>query len=233
MMRADSTAPTATPVTALAPSHLVTLNALSPLLLSELHDTADGVTACPACAVAADLPAEAWPDELCPYHLGGAATPRLPRRCLAVLIGPRYAGKSTYAQVRWPREVLSPDRYRQRLDVGERSATAAIMTLLHAQMQARLAAGLTTVMDATNVSAAKRRPLLAVAATHQVPAVAIVVDTPLPVCLERARRAARYPGSRQVPERVVQAQHSHMLASVPLLRREGFAAVHRVGQGWS
>jgi predicted kinase len=150
---------------------------------------------------------------------------------LVVLIGVAGAGKSTIAK-RWrPSQVLSLDAYRALVsdDETDQDATADAVRVLHTVLAARLRRGLMTVVDATNVEATARRPLLDLATAHGVPAVAVVVDTPL--SLARARNATR-PGprgntrwGRRVPAAVITEQHRQLRASIPRLREEGFADV--------
>jgi predicted kinase len=150
---------------------------------------------------------------------------------LVVLIGVAGAGKSSLAAQWRPSQVLSLDAYRELVsdDETDQDATADAVRLLHAVLDARLGRGLTTVVDATNVEAAARRPLLDLAAAHGMPAVAVVVDTPL--ALAQARNVTR-PGprgsarwGRRVPATVIAEQHRQFCASVPRLREEGFTEV--------
>ncbi len=80
-----------------------------------------------------------------------------------------------------------------------------------------------TVVDATSVREADRAPLLALARTSGVPAVAIVFDLPLDMCLERnrSRRVGR------VPDRVVREQFEDLQDGLRRLE-EGFGVVHRL-----
>src|SRR4029077_1173227 len=94
---------------------------------------------------------------------------------------------------------------------------------LHRQLDKRLAAGRTTVVDATNVTPFARRGLLRRAAAHGVPAIALVLDLDPAVVL--ARNGAR--AGRVVPEPAVRRQLADLGASMRegLLEAEGFAAV--------
>jgi predicted kinase len=89
-----------------------------------------------------------------------------------------------------------------------------------------MAGGLTTVVDATNVTSYARRSLVRRAAAHRLPAVALVLD--LAPALVLARNATR-PG-RIVPEAAVRRQLADLARS---LRRgeldgDGFAVVHHL-----
>lgn len=158
-------------------------------------------------------------------------SPMTAEPALVVLIGVAGAGKSTIAK-RWrPSQVLSLDAYRELVadDETDQDATADAVRVLHAVLAARLRRGLMTVVDATNVEATARRPLLDLAAASGMPAVAVVVDTPLG--LARNRNATR-PGPRQnarwgrrVPVAVVEKQYRQLRESIPYLREEGFTDV--------
>ncbi|MGW0664552.1 AAA family ATPase [Streptodolium elevatio] len=143
---------------------------------------------------------------------------------LFTLIGPAGAGKSRVAAV-FPRGWrLSLDACRQRVadNAGDQDATADAVAVFDAVLDARLTRGLPTVVDATNVEPAVRARLATRAYAHYMPAVAIVVRTPLDVCLERQR--LRLP-HRKVPQRVVTAQHAKV-PTAEQLRAEGFDAVY-------
>ncbi|MGW0607789.1 AAA family ATPase [Streptomyces sp. NPDC002640] len=145
----------------------------------------------------------------------------IPDPALVVLIGAAGAGKSTWAST-WPdTQVLELDRFRALVsdDAGCQEATADAAFALQAVLEARLARGKTTVVDATNTDATVRTELITAARRHGVPAVALLVPTPTSVCIER--QTGR-PASRRVPEQAVLAQHAAMVAAFPHLRDEGF-----------
>jgi len=76
-----------------------------------------------------------------------------------------------------------------------------------------------TVVDATNVTASARQPLIAAAKRHNMPVIAVMVATPAPVCVERQRPR---PANRTVPADTVIKQHKTMVHSHPHLKAEGF-----------
>ncbi|MBL7497232.1 AAA family ATPase [Frankia sp. CNm7] len=150
---------------------------------------------------------------------------RVPALSLVVLVGVAGSGKSTFAARHFrPTQVVSSDGCRALVadDPRDQSATGAAFEVAHLVTRHRLANGLLTVLDATSVEPAARRPLLELAREHDVPAVAIVLDLPEELC---ARRAAERP-DRAVAAAVVHRQHMELRAGLHGLRAEGFAAVH-------
>ena len=150
----------------------------------------------------------------------------LPEPSLVVLIGAAGAGKSTLAaRLFSPGDVLSSDAFRGLVagNEADQGATRTAFAILHRELARRLAAGRTTVIDATNVTAFARRGLVRRAAAAGVPAVAVVLA--LPTTLVLARNATR-PG-RIVPEAAVRRQMDDLDRSLRRgLDTEGFAAIH-------
>ncbi len=150
--------------------------------------------------------------------------PDLPENGLVVLIGASGSGKSTLART-WPAsQVLSLDALRGTVsdDPGDQGATGDAADVLKLILERRMARKLNTVIDATNVEQSVRVELVMAAKRHGMPTVAVMVATPLPVCLERQ---GPRPASRRVPEDVVRAQHQAMVASHQRLAVEGFNTV--------
>jgi protein phosphatase len=153
----------------------------------------------------------------------------LPDPALVVLVGAAGAGKSTFAARHFlPGEVLSSDAFRERIsgDAADQRATTAAFAALHRELGRRLERGRLTVVDATNVTRRARRALLAIAADHGVPAVAVVLEPPAETVF--ARNAARL--GRVVPDAAVRSQLRELEATlVPGgLEAEGFTLVVRL-----
>jgi len=151
-------------------------------------------------------------------------TIKVPELCLVVLVGVTGSGKSTFAARHFrPTEVLSSDFFRGLVgdDENDQSVTAAAFEALHVVAAKRLAIGRLTVIDATNVQPDARRPLVTLAREQHVLPVAIVLDIPEKICIER--NAAR--ADRSFGPGVVTRQHGMLARSVRQLEREGFRRV--------
>jgi protein phosphatase len=149
----------------------------------------------------------------------------VPELSLVVLVGVTGSGKSTFARTHFkPTEVLSSDFCRGLVcdDDNDQAATKDAFEVLHFIAGKRLAVGRLTVVDATNVQPEARKELIALARAHDVLPVAIVLDVPESVCVER--NAAR--SDRGFGKHVVARQHQQLRRSLRGLRREGFRTVH-------
>lgn len=149
----------------------------------------------------------------------------IPALSLVVLIGASGSGKSTFAARHFGAfETLSSDFCRGLVsnDVNAQEATAAAFDVLHHIAGKRLDAGLLTVVDATNVQQAARKSLIDLARAHDVLPVAIVLDVPEQVCLDRNTARA----DRDLAAHVVRRQRDQLRRSLRGLGREGFRTVH-------
>ena len=157
---------------------------------------------------------------------GARTTPiAIPDLSLVVLVGVSGSGKSTFAARHFgPFETLSSDFFRGLVsnDVNSQDATKAAFDALHHVAGLRLDAGLLTVVDATNVQPAARRALVELARAHDVLPVAVVLDLPEQVCLDR--NAART--DRDFGAHVIRRQRDQLRRSLRGLNREGFRGVH-------
>ncbi|MEU6295195.1 polynucleotide kinase-phosphatase [Streptomyces erythrochromogenes] len=145
---------------------------------------------------------------------------------LVVLIGATGSGKSTFARKHFkPTEVISSDYCRGLVcdDENDQSVSRDAFDVLHYIAGKRLAAGRLTVVDATSVQADARRQLVALAREHDVLPIAIVLDMPEQVCVER--NAAR-PDRAGLPRAVIQRHRRDLRRSLRGLEREGFRKVH-------
>ncbi len=154
----------------------------------------------------------------------------LPEPSLVVLIGTTGSGKSTFARTHFrATEILSSDFFRGMVadDETDQSASDAAFELLHLAADRRLAIGRLTVIDATNVTARARSPLLDAARRHGVPAVAIVLDVPRRISLERNRNRP----DRQGLEQILARHHDALRGSISGLAAEGFERIWVVAAG--
>jgi len=149
----------------------------------------------------------------------------VPELALVVLVGISGSGKSTFARTHFrPTQVLSSDVCRGLVadDENDQSATPAAFDVLHHIASARLRAGRLTVVDATNVKREDRAHLVRLAREHDVLPVAIVLDVPEGVALERnAARADRTFGAG-----VIRRQATDLRRGMRGLVKEGFRKVH-------
>ncbi|MGA4846512.1 AAA family ATPase [Streptomyces sp. G5(2025)] len=144
-----------------------------------------------------------------------------PSPVLIVLLGASGSGKSTTAASWPPESVLELDTFLELIadEVPAPEATEEAVHALGSVVERRLARRLTTVVDADHTEAAVRSRLLTLAERYDVPAVALVMTTPLQLCLDRN---ARRPAHLRLPKDVVRAQHARALDATPTLRAEGF-----------
>lgn len=149
----------------------------------------------------------------------------IPEPSLVLLIGASGSGKSTFAKEHFrPTEIVSSDRCRALISDNEddQTVTPEAFELLHLIVSRRLRKGRLTVVDATNVQARSRHPLLAFAREYNIPAVALVFDVPEAICLSNNRKRLQ----RVVPAHVIATQLRDLRLSLPELEKEGFVAIH-------
>ena len=155
------------------------------------------------------------------------STLAIPDLSLVVLVGASGSGKSTFAARHFgPFEVLSSDFCRGLVsnDITSQAATSAAFDVLQHIAGKRLEAGLLTVVDATNVQPDARRSLVALAREHDVLPVAVVLDLPERLCMERDAQRQ----DRQLGERVIRRQSQQLHRGLRGLAREGFRTIHRL-----
>lgn len=149
----------------------------------------------------------------------------IPQTCLVVLIGVSGSGKSAFAAQHFgPYETLSSDRFRGMVgnDEGDQAATKDAFDALQHVAGIRLARGLLTVIDATSVQPESRRRLVGLAKAHDVLPVAVVLDVPEAVAIERNARRT----DREIAPSVVKRQSDQLRRGLRGLGREGFRRVH-------
>jgi protein phosphatase len=149
----------------------------------------------------------------------------IPDMALVVLVGASGSGKSTFAARHFaPTQVLSSDFFRGLVsdDANNQTVSRDAFDALRYVAGKRLARGLITVIDATNVQRSARADLLTLAREHHVLPVAIVLDLPEAVCVRRNESRA----DRDFAATVIQRHRSDLRRSLRFLEREGFRRVH-------
>jgi protein phosphatase len=149
----------------------------------------------------------------------------VPESALVVLVGISGSGKSSFAAKHFRRtQVLTSDACRGMVadDENDQAATPAAFDVLHYIAATRLRAGRLTVVDATNVKREDRAKLVQLARDHDVLPVAIVLDVPEGLAIER--NAART--DRDMNAGVIRRQRADLRRGLRGLSREGFRKVH-------
>jgi protein phosphatase len=149
----------------------------------------------------------------------------IPRRSLVLLVGPSGSGKSTFARAHFtPYQIVESDRCRGMVcdDEADQGATQAAFDLLHFLVEKRLEFGKLTVVDATNVDARSRKPLLVLAREHRFPFLAVVFDIDEDVAL---RHNALRP-DRRVPAEAIRHHYQELQGARKEIAREGFSRVY-------
>ena len=144
----------------------------------------------------------------------------IPELSLVVLIGASGSGKSTFAKERFlPTEVISSDFCRGLVtdDENSQSANADAFDVLNYITAKRLQLGRLTVIDATNVQESARKSLVKLARDNHVLPVAIVLDMPENLCLQRNRDRT----DRNIPDHVIRNHVMQLKRSLKSLKREG------------
>lgn len=148
----------------------------------------------------------------------------IPEFALVVLVGASGSGKSTFARSHFlPTEVISSDFCRGLVSDNEndQSASDDAFAVLHYIAAKRLQRMKLAVIDATNVQSEARKPLIALARKYHALPVAIVLDIPDRISIERnAQRPDRDFGAH-----VIRRQRGDLKRSLRNLQREGFRRV--------
>ena len=156
------------------------------------------------------------------------ATVQIPEFSMVMMAGPSGSGKSTLAgRLFQPTEILSSDTFRAMVadDPNEQSASREAFLLLHTALEARLRNRRLTVVDATNLEAEHRKRMMEIARENDAHIVAILMDIPIALCMERNLQ----PGGRNISDGRMRRQHGLMRRSRRGLRKEGFRQTITIG----
>ena len=149
----------------------------------------------------------------------------IPEFSLVAMVGATSSGKSSFAQKHFlPTEILSSDYFRKMISDNEndQSVTSDAFDLLYYVAEKRLNLMKTTVIDATNLQSSARRRVLDLAKEQNVHSVAIVLNLPEKILMER--NAAR--PDRGYPARVIKKHVTDLRQSIHKLKKEGFRFVY-------
>ncbi len=150
----------------------------------------------------------------------------IPELSLVMLVGPSGSGKSTFAEQYFkPTEVISSDFCRALVsdDPSNQACTSDAFEVLHYIVTKRLQAGKLTVIDATNVQPEARKSLIQLARKYHVLPVAIVLNVPCEVCIERNLGRS----DRSIGKHAIRKQHRSLQRSLrSLKKKEGITQVY-------
>lgn len=156
------------------------------------------------------------------------STDPLPDPAVVVLVGAAGSGKSVWATSRYrATEIVSSDALRAVVGSGpaDLDASRDAFALLEQIVAARIARGLTTVVDTLGLDADRRQAYLAQARAAGLPAALVIMDTTPAVC--RERNAGR---DRPVPAAVLAAQLRKVSQSAAEFEVEGWDRLIRVSR---
>ncbi|MDX2305894.1 MAG: polynucleotide kinase-phosphatase [Microscillaceae bacterium] len=150
---------------------------------------------------------------------------RIPELALVTLVGVSSSGKSTFAGRHFlSTEIISSDLCRALVSDEENNmeATQDAFDLVHYLIAKRLKRGRLTVVDATNVQAESRKPLVQLAQQYHCIPIAIVFHLPESLLKERHQNRP----DRNFADYVLFNQSRDLKRSLKMLKKEGFRQVY-------
>lgn len=148
---------------------------------------------------------------------------RIPSDALVITVGAPASGKSTWARENFrPEQVVSSDHLRGVVGQSptDQRASKDMFKILDLIVAARLQRGLLTVIDSTHVEARRRDPVIALAAKHGRPVVAVVFEVGVGVLIDRNRER-----EHPVPQRVIRTMAAQVTEVRAGLTDEGVGVV--------
>jgi protein phosphatase len=148
---------------------------------------------------------------------------RLIRPSVVVLCGPAACGKSTFAAKHFrPTQIISSDQARALVCDDERDQRfqTQAFALVHFLVEQRLSINRLCVVDSTALTVTARKTLLELARRFHVPAVVLLLDVPLDICLQRDAQR-----QRSVGQATIERQYSLFEQAKSSIRQEGFDQV--------
>jgi protein phosphatase len=149
----------------------------------------------------------------------------LPAFCVVVMVGISGAGKSTFTRKHFIRtQILSSDSFRGLVsdDENDQSATKDAFDSLYFIAARRLARGRLTVIDATSLRPQDREGYVQLALRFHCPAIAVVLNLPENVCLDRNRVR----NDRNLQPETLRCQSETLRLHLANLEDEGFSRVY-------
>lgn len=149
----------------------------------------------------------------------------IPEFALVAIVGATSSGKTTFANTKFrPTEVLSSDFFRAMIsdDENNQNVSHEAFDLLFYAAKKRLDLMKLTVIDATNLQKSSRKQIVDLARENNVHSVAIVLNLPEKVLIERNNARE----NRGFPEKVIYKHCNDLRRSIRNLKREGFRYVY-------
>ncbi|MBN1900404.1 AAA family ATPase [Candidatus Sumerlaeota bacterium] len=149
----------------------------------------------------------------------------LPGSSLVLLVGVSGSGKTTFARCHFlSSQILSSDRFRAMISDDENCMEVSrdAFEILYMVTRKRLSGKKLTVIDATNIQDYGRRILLDIAAECGAPVVALILNIPEDVCIDRAIKRT----DRIIPLEVVFEQFKEFKRTTKAVYSENFHSVY-------
>lgn len=151
----------------------------------------------------------------------------LPELSLVAMVGISSSGKSSFVKKHFlPYESVSSDQCRGIVSNDENNikVSADAFEMVDYIVRKRLKNGLLTVVDATHVQPDSRKSILQAARDYHCLPIAIVLNPPMSVCLERHENRV----DRHFSKRVLDHQHRQLKRTMRFLKKEGFRYIYKL-----